>query len=852
MRVLGFIIKLTSAEDHDTWIMTRVYTLRNSVVTINSILLLCLFIWINPAHLSAQFSSEIIYYEGDKLTYVSDRDGNRIPDFSHAGYRGGDVPLPNVPVKLTISPVPGDNTQHIQNAIDSMRNIPTDQNGIRGAVKLNPGVYRIDGNLNLSRNGIVLRGSGDGSDPAQNTILRVSRDVQGTVLLIGDERVAWHRMIGPRVEIITDFVPVGSRTFEVEDASLFSVGDNVIIRHFSSRAWINAVNGGGTAGAPPWEPGFLDLFYNRYITAIEDNKISIDTPVYNHLDRNLSQTVMHKSDRRFIVSEVGVESLRIEIQSNGPMADSHAANGVIFWGVENGWANNVSVLHFRLTGIGTNTSRNITIKNSRAIDPHSPLTGERRYNFNTQHFSNNILFTNVTSTNARRDFVSNGTSVASGIVFHNSRSVGAINSSEGHQKWSQALLFDNITFENATYYNVLSLHNRGNFGTSHGWTAAHSVAWNVNANDRYIFIQKPPTAQNYGIGNQGRVSGNGLFDHPAGYIEGSNLIPNPESLYLAQLEQRKKFGVPPDAPAKLAASNQIENQIVLTWNHTAIGDMEYLIERSEEDEKIFRVIGTASKTDSLFIDRDVIDKTYHYRIRAFDGNNMSAYSNPVRVSPVFDNLAISDFRLQLPINGANFELKGEPDEFINFLWYKAASNFDLTYTWYLDAIEGDFSNPLLKKESIQQSPISLTLFEINQLLNNQGIEEGDTLRAKWTVKTVSSAIEKWSETTHQIFLTRHYEPEKLNNPNNYAKLDQNFPNPFNPVTTIRFHLAEPGYVRLDVFDLIGTRVATLVDETKERGTYDVGFNADNLASGIYLYRIFTEQYVQTRKMLLVK
>jgi hypothetical protein len=812
---------------------------------------LFLCFWIFPLSSVAQFSSEILYYENDKLTYISDRDGNRIPDFSHAGYRGGGVPLPNAPVRITISPIPGDNTKHIQDAIDSMRNFPSDQNGVRGAVKLNPGIYNIEGNLYLNRNGVILRGAGGGIDPAQNSIIRVSRNVQDTVLKVGDDRAVWHRQAGERVNITTDFVPVGSRTFEVEDASSFNIGDNVIVRHISTRPWLNAVNGGGTAGAPPWEPGFLDMFYNRHITEIEENKISIDAPVYNHLDRNLSQSVIYKPDRRHIVSEVGVENLRIEIQTNGPMADSHAAHGIIFQGVENGWANNVTVLHFRFTGIGTNTSRNITIQNSRALDPHSPLTGERRYNFNTQHFSNNILFSNVTSTNGRRDFVSNGTSVASGIVFHNSRSVGAINSSEGHQKWSQALLFDNITFDEAQHYFVLALYNRGNFGTSHGWSAAHSVAWNVNANGRYIFIQKPPTAQNYGIGNQGRVTGTGIFDYPDGYIEGTNQIPDPESLYLAQLDQRLEHGVPPDAPARLTASNQVKNQVVLRWIHTAIGDMEYQVERSE-DGNFFQVIGTAAKSDTLFIDTDVIDKTYHYRIRAYDGKNKSAYSNPVRITPNFNIDALSDFRLQLPINNATFIIKGEPEEYINFLWRKSESNFNVTYTWYLDTTDGDFTAPILIKESIQTPPVSLTLHEINQILNTHGIEEGDTLKVKWSVKAVSSAIEKWSEIPHIISIARHYQPEKLENTENYSKMDQNFPNPFNPVTTIRYHLTEPSYVKLNVYDLVGTRVATLVDETKDRGSYNVNFNADNLASGIYLYRITTDQYVQTRKMLLIK
>lgn len=811
----------------------------------------CFCFWIFPFSAAAQFSSEILYYENDRLIYISDKEGNRIPDFSHAGYLGGGVPLPNAPVLVTISPVHGDNTQHIQSAINSIRNFPADENGIRGAVKLNPGVYNIDGNLYLNRSGVILRGAGDGSNPEQNSIIRVSRNVQGTVLLIGDERASWHRQVGVSVNIITDFVPVSSRTFEVEDATFFEIGDHIIIRHPSTQEWIDAVDGGGTEGAPQWQPRENDIMYYREITDISKNVISVDAPIFNHLDKNLAQSYIYKHNTDNILSNVGVENLRIMIQTIGPDSETHAENGIIFHGVRNGWADRVTLLHFSHIGFGTIVSSNITISNSKALEPHSRITGRRRYNFNADLFSNNILVRDVFSSDGRRSFISNGATVASGIVFHNATSLRTLGSSEGHQKWTHGLLYDNIIFTEPLHYNVLALHNRGNFGSSHGWSSAHSVAWNVNANERYIFIQKPPTAQNYGIGNHGRVSGRGIFDHPEGYIEGSNQIPNPESLYMAQLEQRIKYGVPPDAPAKLTASNQVKNQVILKWTHTAIGEIEYLIERSE-DGKNFQKIGTAAKSDSLFVDADVIDKTYHYRLRAYDGKNKSAYSNPVRITPNFNDDAISDFRLQLPLNKATFILKFVPDEFINFMWHKAKSNFDLTYTWYLDSLDGDFTNPILKKESIQNPQLSLSLMEINRLFNDQGIEKGDTLRAKWTVNTVSNIYEKWSETTHEINIIRHHEPLLRNLTDNYVKLDQNFPNPFNPSTIIRYQLSEPSYVRLDIFDLVGTRVATLVDKPKEQGTYDVIFNADNLASGIYLYRIFTDQQVQTRKMILIK
>jgi hypothetical protein len=83
-------------------------------------------------------------------------------------------------------------------------------------------------------------------------------------------------------------------------------------------------------------------------------------------------------------------------------------------------------------------------------------------------------------------------------------------------------------------------------------------------------------------------------------------------------------------------------------------------------------------------------------------------------------------------------------------------------------------------------------------------------------------------------------------------LSQNYPNPFNPETVIRFQIAEPGYVEIKVFNLAGQEVATLFNESREPGYYSVKWNAGNLASGLYIYRIISGNYIQSRKMLLIK
>ena len=83
-------------------------------------------------------------------------------------------------------------------------------------------------------------------------------------------------------------------------------------------------------------------------------------------------------------------------------------------------------------------------------------------------------------------------------------------------------------------------------------------------------------------------------------------------------------------------------------------------------------------------------------------------------------------------------------------------------------------------------------------------------------------------------------------------LSQNYPNPFNPTTTIQFALPASGYVKLEVFNLLGQRIETLVDGFKEAGTYTLNFDASNLPTGIYFYRLQAGSFTQTRKMLLVR
>jgi hypothetical protein len=95
------------------------------------------------------------------------------------------------------------------------------------------------------------------------------------------------------------------------------------------------------------------------------------------------------------------------------------------------------------------------------------------------------------------------------------------------------------------------------------------------------------------------------------------------------------------------------------------------------------------------------------------------------------------------------------------------------------------------------------------------------------------------------------EPISGNIPGNY-ELMQNYPNPFNPATTIRFSIPKTGFVSLKVYDVLGNEIAELVNENLNPGSYKVSWNAGGFASGVYFYKLITNDFVSVKKMILVK
>ncbi len=93
----------------------------------------------------------------------------------------------------------------------------------------------------------------------------------------------------------------------------------------------------------------------------------------------------------------------------------------------------------------------------------------------------------------------------------------------------------------------------------------------------------------------------------------------------------------------------------------------------------------------------------------------------------------------------------------------------------------------------------------------------------------------------------------VNKSANYSySLSQNYPNPFNPVTNINYTVAKDGLVKIKVYDVLGNEVCELLNQIKAAGSYTLQFNASNLPSGVYFYKLETDNFIDTKKMLLIK
>lgn len=509
-------------------------------------------------------ATSLVYPGADgKLVYVADSLGNKIPDFSNAGYKGGGVSIPYVVVKETVWPVLGDNADLIQSAIDRVSALPPDASGFRGAVLLKMGTYSLEKPIYIKASGVVLRGEGM-TDAGTILFGRIPKSDNQTprfrrpaLVNIGGESG-----VKPQEETkqsITDnYVPVGALSFNVVSAKSFRKGDKVLVRRAGNEDWIKAIGQDTlSAGRNRWRP--FNISYDRIITDIKGNTITVDAPIFTAIENRWGggEVVKYIDDR---IEQIGVENLRgiseydpsVRTKAYGNMDrpsfddpgvryegeeyfsdENHYFNFINISNAKNVWVRNMSALHFGSSVVQSNAGTKwITVQDCESREPVSIRMGARRFTF--QMNGQGCLVQRCLSQKGRHSFVLQG-SEASGNVFFDCSVINPYSTSEPHNRWVNGVLYDNVKAPlTARYWKDISI----------GWAGANIVFWNCEGD---FLIQSPPTAKNYSFGHIGVnavIFNSNLQDltKPRGYIESLDRHVTPQSLYLTQLKERLGTG----------------------------------------------------------------------------------------------------------------------------------------------------------------------------------------------------------------------------------------------------------------------------------------------------------------------
>lgn len=465
------------------------------------------------------------------IVYQPDEEGNIIPDFSLVGYHHGNKALPIVKVVKTLSPLEGDNNEMLQNAINEVAKTPIGTDGFRGAILLKKGVYKIKGTLNINTSGIVLKGEGD--DEAGTVLIATGKNKRSLIKAFGSGKIK--EIQGTRTAIKDSFVPVGSKSFEVQDASAFKIGDRIILYRPGTEQWIHDLKMDQIierAGTKQWEAQEYNLSYEREITDISGDKITIDNPVVMQLDQKYGGGEIYKYTYEGRLNEVGIENILFKSEYASDVDEDHGWIAIEMNHLENGWVKNVTAKYFGFSCVSLGEdAKNITVTDAKCFDAKSIITGSRRYSFNNNGQQN--LMMNLETTEGRHDFVT-GAKTCGPNVFYNCKARNTHADIGPHHRWSSGTLYDNIDTDGE-----INIQDRGNWGSGHGWSGVTQVVWNSKVSG--AAVQKPwVSGNNYVIGLQGKQLKGRFTDKLDGAWEGLNkkgLIP--ASLYLAQLKDRK-------------------------------------------------------------------------------------------------------------------------------------------------------------------------------------------------------------------------------------------------------------------------------------------------------------------------
>lgn len=469
-----------------------------------------------------------------KLDYKTTPKGDRIMDFSHAGYMGGGVALPALPVKKEVAPSGGDDTAAIQAAIGEVSALPL-VNGFRGAVFLRPGTFHCSKEITLTQDGVVFRGSGSGKD---GTLIEMTGEPHTAFIIEGPELSFPKETPANTFPIADAYVPAGTLTLSVKDAKGLAEGDAIRIRWARTAKWIEFMGMGDLVrkrkGKPDssqtWMKEGTEITIHRSIRSIEGNRLTLDVPLTDTIDAQFldkEPAVVIRTPAVKRLSQCGIESLQIVSPPHkGTLTAGKNISVALKGDTEDCWVkdivmretlNNVQVWGGcrRITITGAHSYHNSTVEKGAGYPADISIRGSQ------------VLVDRCSSHGLGGFYVATLNQAAMLNVVLNCTFEGE-GSIQPHMHWSTGLLIDSCTIPDGR----IDLINRHSSGSGHGWAIGWGIVWNGTV--KHLQIQMPPGALNLTIGCKGEPH----KTHSQESFFSANNPVTPASLYLAQLRER--------------------------------------------------------------------------------------------------------------------------------------------------------------------------------------------------------------------------------------------------------------------------------------------------------------------------
>ncbi|MBX7043996.1 MAG: fibronectin type III domain-containing protein [Ignavibacteria bacterium] len=297
------------------------------------------------------------------------------------------------------------------------------------------------------------------------------------------------------------------------------------------------------------------------------------------------------------------------------------------------------------------------------------------------------------------------------------------------------------------------------------------------------------------------------------------------------------FAQPINSPTELEAEFENNSYVKVKWEDNSNNELGFIVERALDGDSLsWEVVGQTNANVRIYNDYWILlNRLYHYRAYAYNSGGNSGYSNSDTVSTYGDTTNIPSAPTNLQVvktTLTSIKIQWEDNAVNEFGFIVARKRPGIPYFEFIDSVGSD----VLTYQEVGLTPDNVYFYKVCAY-NNFGISDyTNTVSARTEESTI---IRTNTESASDYYLSNNY------------------PNPFNPSTTIRFGLKSAAEVRLSVYDSKGGKVAVLFEGRLPEGSYSHVWHASGLSSGAYFSRLEimagnSSTFSETRKMILAK